>query len=44
LLNALLSLIAGNLTTILPMKKEKDKQSVIIKEEFIKLVKEHFKT
>lgn len=44
LLNSLLSLIAGNHTGLSPDKKDKEKRSFIIKEAFIKLSKEHFKT
>ena len=44
LLNALLSLIAGELVSNLPTIKGKERRSVIIKENFIKLTKEHFKT
>ncbi|MGH1516425.1 AraC family transcriptional regulator [Chryseobacterium sp. JK1] len=43
LLNSLLSLIAGNLASVLPSNKEKEKRSFIIKEAFIKLSKENFK-
>lgn len=42
--NALLSLIAGELVSYLPTIKGKESRSVIIKENFIKLTKEHFKT
>lgn len=44
LLNALLSFVAGELIANLPMIKGKEKRSIIIKENFIKLTKEHFKT
>ncbi|WP_128414843.1 AraC family transcriptional regulator [Flavobacterium sp. Root186] len=44
LLNALLSLIAGELDPNLSVDKEKENRSIIIKETFIKLTKEHFKT
>ena len=44
LLNALLSLIAGELFISLPINKEKENRSIIIKETFLKLTKEHFKT
>ncbi len=44
LLNSLLNLIAGNLADILPDNKDKEKRGFIIKEAFIKLSKEHFKT
>ncbi len=44
LLNSLLNLIAGNLASIIPDNKVKEKRSFIIKEAFIKLSKEHFKT
>jgi AraC-like DNA-binding protein len=44
LLNALLSLIAGELITNFPIEKEKENRSIIIKETFINLAKEHFKT
>ncbi len=43
MLNALLSLIAGNLASNLPEKREKDNRSAVIKEAFIKLLKAHFK-
>lgn len=43
-LNGLLSLIAGELVSNLPIDKEKENRSMIIKETFIKLTKEHFKT
>ncbi|AZA54603.1 AraC family transcriptional regulator [Chryseobacterium sp. G0201] len=44
LLNGLLSLIAGELITNLPVEKEKENRSIIIKENFINLTKENFKT
>ncbi|KQO23004.1 hypothetical protein ASF10_11725 [Flavobacterium sp. Leaf82] len=44
LLNSLLSLIAGEIITNLPLEKEKENRSIIIKESFIKLTKEHYKT
>ncbi len=44
LLNSFLSLIAGKLVSDLPINKEKENRSIIIKETFIKLTKEHFKT
>ncbi|KFF02894.1 helix-turn-helix domain-containing protein [Flavobacterium reichenbachii] len=44
LLNGLLSLIAGELVPNLSVDKEKENRSIIIKETFIKLTKEHFKT
>ncbi|SMP20554.1 AraC-type DNA-binding protein [Flavobacterium hercynium] len=44
LLNGLLSLIAGELVSNLSVDKEKENRSIIIKETFIKLTKEHFKT
>lgn len=44
LLNGLLSLIAGELVATLSIDKEKENRSIIIKEAFIKLTKEHFKT
>lgn len=44
LLNALLSLIAGEITSQLPLEKEKENRGIIIKEAFIKLTKEHYKT
>lgn len=44
LLNALLSLIAGELFISVPINKEKENRSIIIKETFLKLAKEHFKT
>lgn len=44
LLNALLSLIAGELVANLPAEKGKENRSITIKENFIKLSKEHFKT
>ena len=44
LLNALLSLIAGELVSNLSINKDKENRSIIIKEAFIKLTKEHFKT
>lgn len=44
LLNALLSFVAGELAANLPTIKGKEKRSVIIKENFIKLIKEHFTT
>ncbi|MCP2029748.1 YesN/AraC family two-component response regulator [Flavobacterium sp. HSC-32F16] len=44
LLNALLNLIAGELVSTLSYDKSKENRSVIIKETFIKLTKEHFKT
>lgn len=43
MLNGLLSLIAGNLASNLPEKREKDNRSAVIKEAFLKLLKEHFK-
>ncbi|WP_428229919.1 AraC family transcriptional regulator [Flavobacterium sp.] len=44
LLNALLSLISGELVSHLSIHKEKENRSIIIKETFIKLTKEHYKT
>ncbi|WP_426479311.1 AraC family transcriptional regulator [Chryseobacterium sp. CBSDS_008] len=44
LLNALLSLIAGELVSKLPLEKSRENRSIIIKDTFIKLIKEHFKT
>lgn len=44
LLNSLLSLIAGELFSNASVDKEKENRSTIIKETFIKLTKEHFKT
>jgi AraC-like DNA-binding protein len=44
LLNGLLSLIAGELFSNASVDKEKENRSIIIKETFIKLTKEHFKT
>ncbi|SIS27943.1 transcriptional regulator, AraC family [Chryseobacterium shigense] len=44
LLNSLLSLIAAELIANLPGKKEKENRSIIIKEQFLKLTKEYFKT
>lgn len=44
LLNGLLSLIAGELVTNIPGDREKENRSIIIKENFVKLTKEYFKT
>ncbi|RZJ51906.1 MAG: helix-turn-helix domain-containing protein [Flavobacterium sp.] len=44
LLNALLSLIAGELVSNISLDKSKENRSTIIKENFIKLAKEHYKT
>ena len=44
LLNGLLSLIAGEIVSDLALDKTKENRSIIIKESFIKLTKEHFKT
>jgi AraC family transcriptional activator of pobA len=44
LLNALLNRIAGEIFTNLSLDKEKENRSIIIKEAFLKLTKEHFKT
>lgn len=44
LLNALLSFVAGELIANLPTIKGNEKRSITIKENFIKLTKEHFKT
>lgn len=44
LLNGLLSLIVGEIVSNFPINKEKENRSIIIKESFIKLTKEHFKT
>ncbi|WP_456311674.1 AraC family transcriptional regulator [Pseudomonas shirazensis] len=44
LLNALLSLVAGELVSNLSLDKSKENRSIIIKETFIKLTKQHFKT
>ncbi|WP_333889146.1 helix-turn-helix transcriptional regulator [Sphingobacterium siyangense] len=44
LLNSLLSFIAGNLASILKDNRDKEKRSFIIKDAFIRLSKEHFKT
>ncbi|WP_337965522.1 helix-turn-helix transcriptional regulator [uncultured Flavobacterium sp.] len=43
LLNALLNLIAAELVSNISVDKEKENRSIIIKETFIKLTKEHFK-
>lgn len=43
-LNGLLSLVAGELVSTLSIDKEKENRSIIIKEAFIKLTKENFKT
>ncbi|MFH6990961.1 AraC family transcriptional regulator [Flavobacterium sp. FlaQc-48] len=43
LLNALLGRIAAELVSSLSLNKEKENRSIIIKESFIKLTKEHFK-
>lgn len=43
-LNGLLNLVAGELVSALSIDKEKENRSIIIKEAFIKLTKEHFKT
>lgn len=44
LLNGLLSLIAGEIASDFALDKTKENRSIIIKESFIKLTKEHFKT
>lgn len=44
LLNGLLSLIAGEIVSNASVDKTKENRSIIIKETFIKLTKEHFKT
>lgn len=44
LLNGLLSLIAGEIVSDFALDKTKENRSIIIKESFIKLTKEHFKT
>ncbi len=44
LLNAFLSFVAGELVANSPIIKGKEKRSIIIKENFIQLTKEHFKT
>lgn len=44
LLNALLSLITGEIVAHLSVEKGKENRSIIIKEAFLKLTKEHFKT
>ncbi|WKL49668.1 helix-turn-helix transcriptional regulator [Flavobacterium pectinovorum] len=44
LLSGLLSLIASEIVSNVPLNKEKESRSIIIKETFIKLTKEHFKT
>jgi YesN/AraC family two-component response regulator len=44
LLNALLNLITAELVSNISVDKEKENRSIIIKETFIKLTKEHFKT
>lgn len=44
LLNGLLSLIAGEIVSDLALDKTKENRSIIIKESFMKLTKEHFKT
>ena len=44
LLNGLLSLIAGEIVSNLNIDKEKENRGMIIKETFVKLAKEHFKT
>lgn len=44
LLNALLSLITGEIVANLSVEKGKENRSIIIKETFLKLTKEHFKT
>jgi len=43
LLNGLLSLIAGEIVSDLALDKTKENRSIIIKESFMKLIKEHFK-
>ena len=43
LLNGLLSLIAGEIVSDLALDKTKENRSIIIKESFMKLTKEHFK-
>ena len=44
LLNALLSFVAGESVANSPIIKGQEKRSIVIKENFIKLTKEHFKT
>ena len=44
LLHALLSLIAGEIVAASAIDKTKENRSIIIKESFINLTKEHFKT
>ncbi|TPG29781.1 AraC family transcriptional regulator [Flavobacterium pectinovorum] len=44
LLNGLLNLISGEIVSNLSLDKEKENRSIIIKETFIRLTKEHFKT
>ena len=44
LLNGLLNLIAGEMFSTSSFEKEAENRSIIIKEAFIKLIKEHFKT
>lgn len=44
LLNALLSLIAGEIVSNISIGKEKENRSIVIKETFIQLTKQHFKT
>ena len=44
MLNGLLSLIAGEIVSDLALDKTKENRSIIIKESFMKLTKEHFKT
>lgn len=43
LVNGLLGIIAGEIVAISPIAKEKENRGVLIKEKFIKLLKEHFK-
>lgn len=44
ILNGLLNLIAGELVSDISINKEKENRSIILKEKFIKLTKENFKT
>lgn len=44
ILNGLLNLIAGELVSDIFINKEKENRSIILKEKFIKLTKENFKT
>lgn len=44
LMSGLLGLIAGEIVANLPTVKEKENRSILIKEKFIQLTKEHFRT